>query len=61
MGSEYKICKEACENEGCYLPPEHEFYQKIAQTPAFIRAYYYLKGKQAQIHNRTKMKENENK
>ena len=41
---EYKICKEACEKEGCYLPEEHEFHGIVANTPLFIRAYFYLKG-----------------
>jgi len=41
---EYKICKEACAKDGCYLPPENEFHTEVANTPQFIRAYFYLKG-----------------
>lgn len=44
MNDEYKICKEGCEEWGCHCPPSHEFYQKMANTPAFIRAYFERKG-----------------
>ena len=43
--SEYEICKKACKEMGCYLPEEHIFYSTIANTPAYIRAYFTLKGK----------------
>ena len=42
---EYEICKEACEEEGCFLPDECEFHSTVANTPMFIRAYFYLRGK----------------
>ena len=41
---EYEICKQACENTGCYCPPSHEFHHNRANTPAYLRAYYFLKG-----------------
>jgi len=41
---EYEICKQACENTGCYCPPSHEFHYNRANTPAYLRAYYFLKG-----------------
>jgi len=41
---EYEICKTACENHGCYCPPSHEFHQNRANTPMYLRAYYFLKG-----------------
>ena len=44
MNEEYEICKEACVNHGCYLPPSHEFHRIKANTPMYIRAYYFLKG-----------------
>lgn len=44
MDKEYEICKTACENQGCYCPPSHEFHQTRAGTPMFLRAYYFLKG-----------------
>jgi hypothetical protein len=44
MNDEYKICEEACKEWGCHCPPSHEFYQKMANTPAFIRAYFERKG-----------------
>ena len=41
---EYEICKEACINDGCRLPLSQEFHQTRANTPHYLRAYYYLKG-----------------
>ena len=43
--TEYDICKQACKEAGCYLPPEHVFCSTVAQTPMYIRAYFILKGK----------------
>lgn len=50
---EYKICKEACREQRCYLPEEHEFHGVVANTPLFIRAYFYLKGKKDSHKNRS--------
>ena len=41
---EYAICKEACINKGCYCPEDYKFHTAIANTPAFIRAYFFDKG-----------------
>lgn len=41
---EYEVCKVACENTGCYCPPEHEFHQEVANTNAFVRTYFFQKG-----------------
>lgn len=41
---EFEICKKACEDAGCYLPEEHEFHGTVANTPMFIRTYFYAKG-----------------
>ena len=41
---QYKICKEACKEKGCHLPLEHEFHQTLANTPEFIRVFFFLSG-----------------
>ena len=52
---EYKICEEACKKEGCYLPPDCEFHCTVANTPMFIRAYFYLKGRKVNGNKRNKI------
>ncbi len=39
---QYQLCKDACENMGCYCPKECEFHQKVANTNAWIRAYFFM-------------------
>jgi len=41
---EYEICKQACINAGCYIPPSHEFHGAVANTMMFIRVYFHAKG-----------------
>lgn len=41
---EYEICRQACINMGCFLPEDHVFHQEVANTNAFIRAYFFQKG-----------------
>jgi len=41
---QYQLCKDACENMGCYCPKECEFHQKVANTNAWIRAYFFHVG-----------------
>ena len=41
---EFQICKDACENAGCFCPEEHIFHSTVANTPQFIRSYFYQKG-----------------
>lgn len=43
---EYDICVKGCEIQGCYLPPSHEFHQVVANTPIFLRSYFYQKGRE---------------
>ncbi len=52
---EYELCKEACKREGCFCPEDYDFHNIVANTPMFIRAYFYLKGKKS-----NKGEENEN-
>ena len=42
--TEFEICKKACKEAGCYLPEENVFYSTIANTPMYVRAYFFLKG-----------------
>jgi hypothetical protein len=41
---EYKIAQVAAAAIGCHLPEEHIFHSTIANTSAFIREYFFLKG-----------------
>ena len=45
VDKEYEICKEVCKKEGCYCPEDYKFHITVANTPQFIRAYYYAKGR----------------
>lgn len=42
---EYCIMKQACLDAGCFIPEDHIFHSTVANTPAFIREYFYAKGK----------------
>jgi len=44
---EYEICKEACINTGCHCPEDFKFHSEVANTPMFIRAYFFQKGFEA--------------
>jgi hypothetical protein len=43
---DYELCKEACKHDGpeCYCPPDHEFHLGVANTPAWLRRYFFAKG-----------------
>jgi len=41
---EYAIASDAAKSKGCHLPEEHVFHSIVANTPAFIREYFFLKG-----------------
>lgn len=41
---EYEIAKDAASSIGCHVPEEHIFHSTVANTPAFIREYFFLKG-----------------
>lgn len=60
---EYEVCKEACENTGCHCPEDFEFHSIVANTPAFIRAYFFQKGFEEykkECQDEPKGEENEN-
>jgi len=44
---QYQLCKEACENMGCYCPKECEFHGGVANTLAWVRAYFFHAGFEA--------------
>lgn len=46
IDKEYEICKKACSEDGCYLPQDCEFHTAVANTPLFLRAYFFMKGEQ---------------
>ena len=37
---EYKICKEACKETGCFCPKSHIFYHEKANVPMWVRVYH---------------------
>jgi len=48
IDKEYELCKKGCEKEGCHCPEDYKFHSAVANTPMFIRVYFYLKGKQGE-------------
>lgn len=49
---DYKLCIEACKHNGpqCYCPSESTFFGKIADTPEWLKRYFFSLGFQEGVN-----------